>query len=44
MGKHTVRGGDIQNRDAEIILGIVGYVKGFGLCPKSSGKLLKDIK
>lgn len=39
-----MRDGDVQNRDVEVILGLVGYMEGSGLCPKSNGKLLKDIK
>lgn len=44
VGKHGVRDGDVQNRDVEVILGLVDYMEGFGLCSKSNGKLLKDIK
>ena len=39
-----MRDGDVQNRDIEVILGLVGHMEEFGLSPKSNGKLLKDIK
>lgn len=37
MGKHRVRDGDIQNRDVEVILGLVGYMEGLGSVLKAMG-------
>lgn len=38
MGKHS-EGWRGSNRCVEVILGLVGYVEEFGLCPRSHGKL-----
>lgn len=38
VGEHRVRNGDVQNKDVEVILDAVGYVKYWGICPKSSWK------
>lgn len=44
MGLYRVRDGEVQNRDVEVNLDSVGYVKDLGSYPKSNGKLLKVIK